>query len=572
MKKLINDPRHVVRDMLEGLVDTTAHLALVEGENIVVPCDLPAPSERRVAVISGGGSGHEPAHAGYVGPGLLSAAVAGDVFTSPSVDAVLTAILATAGPAGALLVVKNYTGDRLNFGLAAELARERGIPVEIAVVADDVSLQGMVPTERRRGIAGTVLIHKVAGAAAAQGLPLGRIAALARRAASLVGSMGIGLTACTVPAAGAPGFTLGEAEIEFGLGIHGEKGVRRAQAQPADQIVDELLNHILADFAARNINTNQGVALLVNGLGGTPPMELQIVARHALAALRAHSITPLRAWVGNYMTALDMAGCSISVMPVDAELLTLLDAPASAPGWTAGSRLHATRQIVPGVQIHAPDVAALPPGPLTPTLARTARAVAQALIQAEAELTDLDSRAGDGDLGASMARGAEAIQTLPAQAHHTPEALLLSMGHALRRAIAGSSGPFYAIALTRAARALTGLADPTPAQWQHAFAQAVAAVAQTGGATPGDRTMLDALAPATQAWADALAAGQDGRAAFAVAVQAAEAGAQATTHMHPRLGRASYLGDRALGTPDGGAVAVTVWLRAIKSVLTQQSA
>jgi len=197
VKKLINDPRHVVREMLEGLVDTTAHLALIDNENIVVPRDLPKPAERIVAVISGGGSGHEPAHAGYVGPGLLSAAVAGDVFTSPSVDAVLTAIVATAGPAGALLVVKNYTGDRLNFGLAAELARERGIAVEIVVVADDVSLQGTVPIDRRRGIAGTVLVHKVAGAAAAQGLPLADVAGLARRAAARLGSMGIGLSACT---------------------------------------------------------------------------------------------------------------------------------------------------------------------------------------------------------------------------------------------------------------------------------------------------------------------------------------------------------------------------------------
>ena len=229
MKKLINDPRHVVREMLEGLVDLSPDQALLGEEGVVVRADLPPPEARPVAVLSGGGSGHEPAHAGYVGAGLLSAAIAGDVFTSPSVDAIVAAIRAVAGPAGAVLVVKNYTGDRLNFGLAAELAARDGIPCEMVVVADDVALHGIVEPERRRGIAGTVLIHKVAGAAAASGQSLHDVAAVARAAAASLGTMGVALGACTVPAAGKPGFTLGEDEIELGLGIHGEKGssVRR---------------------------------------------------------------------------------------------------------------------------------------------------------------------------------------------------------------------------------------------------------------------------------------------------------------------------------------------------------
>jgi len=566
VKKLINDPHDVVREMLEGLVDASAHLALVEGENIVVPRDLPAPEARQVAVISGGGSGHEPAHAGYVGAGMLGAAVAGDVFTSPSVDAILAAILAVTGPAGALLVVKNYTGDRLNFGLAAELARERGIPVEIVVVADDASLQDLVPRERRRGIAGTVLVHKIAGAAAAQGRALDDVAQVARRAADRLGSMGVGLGACTVPAAGVPSFELGPQEIEFGLGIHGEKGVRRGAIVPADRIVDEILELVLGDFAKRGIDCRHGVALLVNGLGGTTPMELQIVARRALAGLRERGIAPQRAWVGTYMSALEMPGCSLTLLPVDEELLALLDAPAQAPGWVATGRIAAERRYVAGVPREAPDYTGVPPGPLAPALQRAAQAVAEALAAAEAELTELDSRAGDGDLGASMERGAQAIRQLPPSAFHTPEALLLSMGHALRRAIGGSSGPFYATALTRAGRVLAGVARPTPAQWHEAYAQAVEAVSQIGGARPGDRTMLDALAPATQAWARALAS-QDGAAAFRAGVQAAEEGAQATARMTPRLGRASYLGERALGIPDAGAVAVTIWLKAIERAL-----
>src|SRR5437879_6411782 len=210
--------------MLEGLCDFQPGLALLDAENVVIRAGLMPPAARAVALISGGGSGHEPAHAGYVGDGMLTAAVSGEVFTSPSVDAVLAAIRAAAGPAGALLIIKNYTGDRLNFGLAAELARGEGIPVEDVIVADDVALRGLVPPSRRRGIAGTVLVHKIAGAAAAAGLPLAGVATVAREAAANLGRMGVALGACTVPAAGRPGFEIGDGEIEPGLGTHGDQG------------------------------------------------------------------------------------------------------------------------------------------------------------------------------------------------------------------------------------------------------------------------------------------------------------------------------------------------------------
>ena len=267
MKKLINDPAHVVTEMLEGLVAATPATALLPGETVVVRTDLPA--ARGVAVISGGGSGHEPAHAGYVGRGMLTAAVAGDVFTSPSTDAVLAAIRHVAGPAGAVLIVKNYTGDRLNFGLAAELARAEGIPVEVVIVADDVALKDTVPPDRRRGIAGTVLVHKITGAAAEAGLPLAEVAAIARNAAAQVGSMGVALGACTLPAVGKPGFALEGDEIEIGLGIHGEPGVRRAKIDSADALVSAVVTVIAED---RGLAAGQPVALLVNGLGATPPM------------------------------------------------------------------------------------------------------------------------------------------------------------------------------------------------------------------------------------------------------------------------------------------------------------
>ncbi len=555
MKKLVNDPRHVVRELLEGLADLHPGLALLAGEDVILRADTKPPGERPVAVLSGGGAGHEPAHAGYVGAGMLSAAIAGNVFTSPSVDAVLAAIQAAAGPAGALLIVKNYTGDRLNFGLAAELAGAAGIPTDMVVVADDVALHDTVEPSRRRGIAGTILVHKVAGAAAAAGLDLAAVAAEARAAAATLGTMGVALGACTVPAAGKPGFSIGEDEMELGLGIHGEPGVRRAPLAPADAVVETILDTLLAQtgFAAGR------VALLVNGLGGTPPMELAIVVRHALAVLRARGVTVERGWVGNFMTALEMPGCSLSLMAVDDARLARLDAPSAAPAWPGGGRLAERRVIAAGVTAAAPAPVAADASGLA--VRRAALAAASALEREEARLTELDARAGDGDLGISMARGATAIRAMPETAWGSAATSLAAMAGVLRRAIAGSSGPFYATALLRAARAMGE--ENSPAAWARGFAACVASVAELGGAEPGDRTMLDALAPASAAFEAAVRAGASLPEAWSRAVAAAEAGAAATAAMRPRVGRAAYLGERAMGAPDAGAVAVVAWMRAL---------
>lgn len=556
MKKLLNDPKHLVRELLEGVADLSPALALLDTETVVIRADLPEPARRKVAVLSGGGSGHEPAHAGYVGPGMLTAAIAGDVFTSPSTDAVLAAIRAAAGPAGALLLVKNYTGDRLNFGLAAELARAEGIPVEIVLVADDVALRTLMPRDRSRGIAGTVLIHKLAGAAAEAGTSLSEIAAMAHAAAGDLASMGVGLGACIVPASGVASFELGPDEIEFGLGIHGEKGFARTKIKPADAIVADLLAAILT---AMPVSAGDTVALLVNGLGGTAPMELAIVARAALSQLRAHGIVVSRAWAGNFMTAMEMPGVSLSVLKLDPTRDALLAAPSSALAWPGPGAVIADRRIIATPRQAEPVAAA--PGPLTGRLQTAVAAIVASLIAAEAHLTDLDARAGDGDLGASMMRGAKAISTLGPDSYANPARLLADIGNALRRAIAGSSGPFYATALLRAAAMLREHPEPAPAQWQAALAASIVAISDLGGAKPGDRTMLDALQPALIAWQ------QTG--SFAAAASAAQAGAASTAEMFPTHGRASYLGQRALGIPDGGAVAVTVWLRAIEAALSR---
>ncbi len=336
MKKLINAVDDVVPQMLEGLVAGDPGLVLLEGQTVVLRADhADLAAGGRVAIVSGGGAGHEPAHGGYVGEGMLTGAVVGDVFTSPSVDAVLAAVRAVAGEAGVLLVVKNYTGDRLNFGLAAEIVRAEGVEVEMVVVGDDVALAADGQHAGRRGIAGTVLVHKAAGAAAARGDDLAGVAAVARRVADGVRSMGVALGACTVPAVGHPGFELGEDEVEWGLGIHGESGVERGSLVGADEVAERLVAAIADDLS---LSSGRRVAVLVNNLGTTPPSELDVVARGVLGALRQRGAEVERLWVGTFLTALDMPGCSVSVLEVDDELVELLDAPTTTTAWPAAHR------------------------------------------------------------------------------------------------------------------------------------------------------------------------------------------------------------------------------------------
>ena len=541
MKKLINDPGSVVLDMLEGLVAVTPGLMLLEGHTVVVR----AHDGAQVALVSGGGAGHEPAHAGYVGPGMLAAAVVGDVFTSPSVDAVLAGLRAVTGPAGALLIVKNYTGDRLNFGLAAELARSEGLLVDMVIVDDDVAV--VDGGAGRRGLAGTVLVHKVAGAAAAAGQPLAAVKDAALAAIAALGTMGVALGACIVPAAGKPGFSLGETEVELGLGIHGEAGIRRAPMTPSRELVGILLRTILAD---RKFGAGTRVALLVNNLGGTPTMELSVVARDAVAFLEDAGVVVERAWAGPFLTALEMPGCSLSLLQVDDARLTALDAPTSAPAWPgATGRATISRPRVPVPADPAHDVIT----DRDPRVDAALQAVVAALRHAEPELTRLDQVSGDGDLGISMARGATAMERdLPTYPTRDPAATARALSGTLRRALGGSSGPFYAVMLLRAADALQGGAG-----WGQALMAGCDGIAALGGARAGDRTMLDALLPAAQALVDSTDA-----------AAAAQAGVAATAGMAPRKGRATYLGDRVAGHVDPGAQAVAIWLQAAQASLS----
>ncbi|MBB5508200.1 dihydroxyacetone kinase subunit DhaL [Paraburkholderia atlantica] len=563
MKKLINDVSTVVPDMLEGLIALNPQLSLLQGGTIVLRAEAVA-ARGEVALISGGGSGHEPAHGGYVGHGMLSAAVAGEIFTSPSTDAVLDAIRAVAGPAGALLIVKNYTGDRFNFGLAAEIARAEGIPVEMMIVADDVALSASGDHAGRRGLAGTVLVHKIAGAAAARGLPLAEVARIAEEAAVSLGTMGVALTPCTVPAAGKLGFELGDREIEWGLGIHGEPGVARGTLERADAMVGKLLAKIVGDLA---LQAGERVALLVNNLGGTPSSELNVVAGAALRELAGRGIEVARAWAGTFLSALEMAGVSLTLLRVDDERLSLLDATSHTSAWPALSG-----------RVAQVAVRAAPPAPprasgatLAPdaTLRRAIEAVCECLLSAEPVLTEMDQRVGDGDLGISLARGARAVQLeLDSYASAaTPGAVLRSISATLRRVVGGTSGPLYAVMLLRAAAALEPSGGTAARQWATAFSAGVDGLMELGGATPGDRTMVDALKPAADALSDALAQGASTDAALQAAIAAASDGTSRTASMQPRRGRSSYVGDRAIGHVDPGAHAVALWLAAIRDAL-----
>ncbi|MER2133709.1 MAG: dihydroxyacetone kinase subunit DhaK [Arthrobacter sp.] len=323
MKKLINDPRAVVAESLEGFGMAHHDLVKVHADPAYVT-RRDAPVSGKVSLVSGGGSGHEPLHSGYVGRGMLDAAVPGAVFTSPTPDQILPAITNTDSGAGVLLIVKNYTGDILNFETAAELAQAEGIEVRSVVVNDDVAVEDSLYTAGRRGVGGTVLVERIAGAAAERGDSLDAVADLAGRVNAGVRSMGVALSACTVPHAGEPSFDLDENEIELGVGIHGEPGRRRMPMATADAITDQLLELILSDLGA---GSRERVLLFVNGMGGTPLSELYIVYRHAAKLLADRGLHVERSLVGNYITALEMQGASITVLKLDDDMIDLWDSP-----------------------------------------------------------------------------------------------------------------------------------------------------------------------------------------------------------------------------------------------------
>ena len=568
MKKFINRPEDVVEEMLQGLVVLYPGSVRLSGHKVIVRTDSEQALAQKVAVLSGGGSGHEPAHAGYIGAGMLSAAVLGEVFTSPSSDSVFAAIKAVAGLPGALLVVKNYTGDRLNFGLAAEMARAEGIPVEMVIVDDDVALKGTELAVGARGLAGTVFIHKLVGAAAAEGKSLADVASEGRAAVGSLATMGVSFSAGTSPPVGKPSFELSEGEMELGLGIHGEAGAKRTRLQAADALTETLLTEILKHG---RFGDEKSVAVMVNNLGTTTEMELAIVARHAVPFIESKGFTVKRIYAGRFLSSLDMAGISISILGVNDERLRYLDAVTTAPAWPNVLKQSPGRS---EAQIAAKDSANVSSSTDNGAQSEAGRkmklaieAACRALIGSEGELTEMDRVTGDGDLGTSIERAAKAVQSaIGSYPLDDIPATLKALGHTLRRELGGSSGPLYGVLFLRCGNVLTSSGGTGLAQWAEALDLGCVAISELGRAKPGDRTMLDALDP----FAKALKKSIDGktlREAVVAAVEAAERGVDATAQMKPRVGRSSYLGDRVLGHPDPGAKAISIWLRAVSEAL-----
>ena len=333
MKKLINDPADVVREALLGMQAAHGDRLRVDHSNRVV-FRADAPRRGKVGLVSGGGSGHEPMHGGFVGPGMLDAACAGEVFTSPVPDQMLAATLGVDGGAGVLHIVKNYTGDVMNFEMAAELAAENGVEVVSVVTDDDVAVQDSLYTAGRRGVGVTVLLEQIAGAAAEEGRPLSEVADIARRVDEQGRSMGMALTSCTVPAAGRPTFELDENEIEVGIGIHGEPGRERRPIAPAREVAAMLVEPVLADLPAAD---GAPVIAFLNGMGGTPLIELYIMYSEVQQLLQKAGVPVARSLVGNYITSLDMAGCSVTLLRADDEIVRLWDAPVNTPGLRWGT-------------------------------------------------------------------------------------------------------------------------------------------------------------------------------------------------------------------------------------------
>jgi dihydroxyacetone kinase len=327
VKKIINRVDAAVDDMCAGIVAAHPNLILDEHYRIVKRKIL---NKDRVTLISGGGSGHEPAHAGFVGEGMLSAAVCGDVFASPSTIQIYNAILQTQSDKGTLLIVKNYTGDCMNFDAAAEMAAEEELAVESVYVTDDIAVEDSLYTVGRRGVAGTLFVHKIAGAAAESGRDLSEVKRSAQKTIESVRSIGVALTSCTVPAKGTPTFSLAEDEVEFGVGIHGEPGVVRQKLRSSAELAKDMVDRLLAET---DLTKGDSCAVMLNGLGGTPLMELYIQYNDVAKILQDKHIEIYRNFVGNYMTSLDMTGFSVTLLKLDSELAALLDCKADTPVW-----------------------------------------------------------------------------------------------------------------------------------------------------------------------------------------------------------------------------------------------
>ena len=609
-KKIINDPAHSVEEFIQGLLwQYPNHLRKLQNHNVVLYNATTSTSSidetKVVQLISGGGSGHEPSHAGWIGQGMLQAAVCGGIFASPSVASILAAIRAVAAQqksskqqqqqpqGGVLLIVKNYTGDRLNFGMAAERANQQGIHTEMVVVSDDCALPRTKGITGARGVAGTVLVHKIAGAAAAAGQSLDQVARVARLVNARMGTLGVALSSVNLPGAEQVNDRLDESTIEIGLGIHGEAGMKQSRLLAANEMAREMITTIqshgrienASDAAAASVDSKivplfqpgNEICVLINNLGGTSNFEMSILARSVLELLESAEFgaKATHVFVGTFMTSFDMHGVSLTILNLQdhPELVALLDAPTTAPAWKQcdmwradAPRPSATE--IPEVVVrehHQQQQQKLPPVSIAnfSSVAKSLTiAAAQKVITEEPLLTKYDAIVGDGDCGITMKRGASQVLqsamdgTIPMD---HPVHFFAALADAVSKSMGGTSGILLELMFRKIASTLSRYDSLGVSEMCQAVQAGVDAVSLYGGAQVGTRTILDALVPAANALCDTQS--------LSAAAQQARQGADATASMKTAsAGRSNYLSEDTLaGTPDPGAVAAAIVLESLAS-------
>jgi D-erythrulose 4-kinase len=567
MKKIINEPDDFVDEVIEGMLAAHPELRAASPDlRAVVRADAPRPG--KVGLVIGGGSGHLPVFAGYLGPGLCDGVAIGNVFSSPSADQVYAATTAVSGGAGVLYLYGNYGGDIYNFDLAGDMALADGIRTATVLATDDVASAGPAGKSARRGVAGMALTFKIAGAAAERGDDLDQVAAIARRANDRTATMGVGLSPTILPAAGEPTFSLGDGEMEIGIGIHGEPGVHRGKLEPADAIADRLTGEILQDLG---IGEGGQVAVLVNGLGATPLEELYVLYRRVQQLLAERRIVIHRPLVGNFVTSLEMAGASVSILALDPELTALLDAPARTPlfdHWTAFSPDQqpraAARRSATGRQRYGP--------PGEPShLSAILRDLMPRLRGHADQLRQLDGMLGDGDLGVTITAGSTVVEDVAERfAAATDAQLLHEAGIAFAAANPSTFAALVGGGIIAAAAQLSpesrldGLTLPS-------FARAVTSrVAERGGAQPGDKTVLDVLLVSLRPL-DEADRSDSPLTVLARVRAAAEAENARLTGQRSARGRAAWLGERSAGLQDPGMAAYLAFLDELQAVLEDAS-
>ena len=577
MKKIMNTAESFVYDMCHGLAKAHPELEFVEKYKVVKKRVV---DRNKVTLISGGGSGHEPAHAGFVGTGMLDAAVCGDVFASPSQIQVYNALKLTASKKGTLMIVKNYTGDCMNFNNAGALAKDDGIEVDAVYVNDDIAVKDSLYTQGRRGVAGTVFVHKIAGAAAEQGKSLPEVKAVAEKVIANIRSFGFALTSCTVPAAGSPTFEIGEDEMEFGVGIHGEPGRKREKLISADELAARIVPDIAEDL---KLVKGEEIALLINGFGGTPLQELYLFNNSVTNELEKAGVKIYKTLVGNYMTSIDMAGASVTFLRLDDELKGYLDYPVSTPAITWGGFSKediAAREAIAAlakedVNEAAAEVeeeegktykfagkAVIGEKINTPGMGKLIGLMADIIIENEVPFCKAD-RCGDGDFGMSIAKGFKQLKAdWDTRKKGDIGEFLVSCSEIIMEYCGGASGPIWGSAFRYAGKAVQGKKEIELKDLAAIFQAAVEGVQETGrksfgkGAVVGDKTLIDALVPAADALSEAAEKGMKMKDAMKASAKAAVAGAEATKYIQAKMGRAGVTDSE--GYPDAGAYGLGV--------------